>query len=478
MDAPGFTAERSLLASGDYRGHASREFNGTVCSASHFPVALPKLAGSESAREVRHGQPYGIRHLAFNPQTSYESSYEAICKADGLDYCPNPPRCVRLTRDESDCGQCGSICPYPNYCADGVCTCLNGGPLCHGGCCPRGSDCESYYAPILGPIHRCVCHTGLTECSTGWSRVCSDLSKDRNNCGGCGNVCPNSQFCCGGRCVDPSSDPNNCGSCWNVCPGNASCNGGICNCPKVANPDDGTGTNNYVLTSGCGPILGLKVTVRVLDNLEADGPFSFQLNGYSPATPGGTGPWQQYGFQIRGNDIWAWMQDWKDASSFVLANAWPVASTPIANGLPTGYALGVELINDATGNVVSARFSVVDEKGIFRANQEWALKDVGCNVFAGTGCIGFSSGDLAPITAFELNIVGPDNGEAVTFSIGIGSITYEALTPLTPNPSDPCSHMSPTLTTMETSNIAYKSLSSCEPRPIVQVWTTPEVVDL
>ena len=45
--------------------------------------------------------------------------------------------------------------------------------------------------------------------------------------------------------------------------------------------------------------------------------------------------------------------------------------------------------------------------------------------------LGVSSTKLAPIVAFELNFVGPANGDSAILSSGAGTITYSASTPLT-----------------------------------------------
>src|ERR687893_1353134 len=65
------------------------------------------------------------------------------------------------------------------------------------------------------------------------NRTCVDLQSDPNNCGSCGNSCPEGVPCtnggcvvcvqpefpdnCNGECVDLQSDPNNCGSCGHSC---------------------------------------------------------------------------------------------------------------------------------------------------------------------------------------------------------------------------------------------------------------------
>jgi hypothetical protein len=93
-----------------------------------------------------------------------------------------------------------------------------------------------------------VCPTGTTDCGG----VCLDLQTDVNNCGACGNVCPEGQpgfvrgcaegncffmreracaeglSSCNGVCVDRQTDPANCGLCGNACATGEVCFGGQC----------------------------------------------------------------------------------------------------------------------------------------------------------------------------------------------------------------------------------------------------------
>ena len=46
---------------------------------------------------------------------------------------------------------------------------------------------------------------------------CTDVRKDRFNCGRCGCKCKHNEICCGGHCVNPSFDPHHCGSCAKHC---------------------------------------------------------------------------------------------------------------------------------------------------------------------------------------------------------------------------------------------------------------------
>jgi hypothetical protein len=77
-----------------------------------------------------------------------------------------------------------------------------------------------------------------------------------NVTGGTGGVVPNKcgtgKAECNGTCVSIMSDRNNCGACGNVCPQGALCGQGKCNSPK---PGDPCGVNGGTLKSHAGVVL-------------------------------------------------------------------------------------------------------------------------------------------------------------------------------------------------------------------------------
>lgn len=121
--------------------------------------------------------------------------------------------CIKT--DVNNCGGCNHKCPtYPNS-----------SPTCSGGNC--GSQCSN----------------GWKNCDSNSQNGCeADVSNDVNNCGGCGMSCPtypNSvATCSGGKCgytctsgwkdcdgkkqngceTNVGKDVNNCGGCGNKCP--------------------------------------------------------------------------------------------------------------------------------------------------------------------------------------------------------------------------------------------------------------------
>lgn len=151
-----------------------------------------------------------------------EPLFDAACDAP-LEVCPapwgnQPVGCTDPRVDKFNCGECEHICE------SGVCS--NG---------------------------QCVESTGLTECvgdtiscpsAWGWGiDSCTSPSRDKWNCGGCGNVCgedlicdhgvcacgPGTADCGSGTCDSVLDDPENCGGCGIVCGGDAPiCDKGVC----------------------------------------------------------------------------------------------------------------------------------------------------------------------------------------------------------------------------------------------------------
>jgi Stigma-specific protein, Stig1 len=150
--------------------------------------------------------------------------------------CCGRTKCVNLSSDPNNCGQCGRVCPKGENCSNYTCSlCPSGQTDCGGVCVGTGSDQNNCGGCGI------VCPPG-TACCGGF---CVDISSDPNNCGGCGVTCSrgvnnNPPACCGGMCTDTSSDPSNCGGCGKTCPsgviccnsgcGGTDCGNGIC-CP-------------------------------------------------------------------------------------------------------------------------------------------------------------------------------------------------------------------------------------------------------
>ncbi len=102
--------------------------------------------------------------------------------------------CVDTTVDDTNCGQCGHVCPPSSSCSFSVCQCTGGLTLCN--------------------------------------NACVDTTVDKNNCGACGHVCGNNNACVNGGCQTQSSGP----------PPQGACTHSLCDA-----------NNNTKLVSGCDP---------------------------------------------------------------------------------------------------------------------------------------------------------------------------------------------------------------------------------
>jgi hypothetical protein len=225
-----------------------------------------------------------------------------------------------------------------------------------------------------------------------------------------------------------------------------------------AQPPAGLGSNhNYFLYSNCNPVTNLSVFIDVTWDMVATPGigFSIQLNAYS--APNHNYSYQQYCITADGArnppELTCTVCNWpKDTTHFTILQSFDLC--PLANDkLPTGYQLQIRLANDSSANINAVTFVVVDNTGTTLASQNvhlLSLKDAKGNAV--------TSADLAPITAFEVNIVGPYGGESTQFSSGSGTITYISNSSLCPLNQPPTCIESSTPGTAETSNSQYGTL--------------------
>ena len=211
------------------------------------------------------------------------NSFCDLACTDGACACPANQtqcgrECINTRTDRENCGACGNDCPGGQTCSEGACVdivCPSGQSVCDNRCvdvttdgyncgaCDRRCNLGGRQVCAAGT---CACPGGLSRCSgpvdepgdpVALSRiaadddVCVDFMTDRNNCGGCGTLCPTGKTCqagtcqnivcgsgrtlCGNECVDLATDPGHCGGCNNTCykaeGGGQICVNSVCTCP-------------------------------------------------------------------------------------------------------------------------------------------------------------------------------------------------------------------------------------------------------
>src|SRR5271156_783359 len=224
-------------------------------------------------------------------------------------------------------------------------------------------------------------------------------------------------------------------------------------------------TSNYILYSDCESLLGVSVTINVTQDIVCESAsgsttgsniigFGFQLNAYSPVNA--PTAWQQYAVAVWGNELMGCVDNWFPPIH-TLDGAIPISIfsdflklTAVPSGtIPAGYQIKIALQNDSTGNVTGATYVITDNQGKTQAKEILTL----------TSISGVTSVDLAPIIAFELNLVGPVHSENAVLSSGAGTIVYAASSALTVLNQEP-SCAQPGYTTAETANSFYGVLAA------------------
>ena len=253
---------------------------------------------------------------------------------------------------------------------------------------------------------------------------------------------------------------------------------------EVSAPSGGLGSNsNYFLASDCTPVTGLSVTIDVTQDILSDIGFSIQLNCYSPQ--GANSAWQQYIMEFATTSgtplqIYAMVDNWPSDSRRQALNE-PTGSDLINTGgqpamlslssaaLPAGYRITITLTYDQDHNVNGAKFTVTDTKGQATV-KAIVLESLNANHTNPPKRI--TTADLAPIYAFELNLVGRTNSQNTYLLTGAGTFTYNATSPLTVLNKKPDCVADPGIRTAETANSVYGALAAGPSKSISQSFAT------
>jgi len=249
----------------------------------------------------------------------------------------------------------------------------------------------------------------------------------------------------------------------------------------VPAPGRGLGSNsNYYLSSDCNPLTGLSVTVEVTKDIKSDIGFSFQLNAYSPIDANCV--WQQYviTFDTTGGKpikISVMVDNWPSetykqslglpANSDLINTHGHVMLTLPSATVPAGYKFMIALSDDNNHNINGVTFTVVDDKSK-ATKADIKLESLFVNHTSPAKPI--TKDSLAPIHAFELNIVGPTNGKASYLYEGSGKITYAATSPLTVVNKKPSCCAAQGVFTAEAANSVYGTLAAGPSQSVTQTF--------
>jgi hypothetical protein len=231
--------------------------------------------------------------------------------------------------------------------------------------------------------------------------------------------------------------------------------------PPVIGPCAGLGGNtNYALQNNCNALKNPGVSISITEDIviESGGGFGFQLNAFSPQ--GQVCDWQQYILLVYTNPtrvVWQ-VDNWGlNLSKNIINSSGPLA-TFSSGTIAAGLKFSIVLNTDNNNNVVSVDFSVGQNNNppktttVTLTTLDLISQETGNPTTTQAG-----PSDLAPIVAFELNLVALD-GSQVTLASGAGTITYtaaEAVAPLNYLPN--CIEWDGT--TAESSNSYYNPMT-------------------
>jgi hypothetical protein len=197
-----------------------------------------------------------------------------------------------------------------------------------------------------------------------------------------------------------------------------------------------------------------------IPNYPSESGFSFQLNAYSPKNE--KSAVQQYGFELDEKQPGCFINNWAVSGDDLIdvINIRPDTVSLPSAGILAGYVLKITLHNDVNNNITGATYRVTDDGGNTIVNTTISI-------------IGeLEAPPIAPIVAFELNLVGPAIGESTVLSSGAGIITYQAKrTPLTAIEAAPPCAAEPTAMTEETANSLYTELPRGEHIQLSQTFS-------
>lgn len=214
------------------------------------------------------------------------------------------------------------------------------------------------------------------------------------------------------------------------------------------------GNSNYYMACGC-QYMGEWVTVSLQaanTGFVASNGFGLQVNCYSAGSVAEFA--QQYVIsQMPGSSAFiATVENWTGQNLPLIDYNAGLANLS-QSGLPGNYALSIALAGDSAGRIAAVQYEVMQVVPFKSLGQlKLSLLDL---KLANGGQV--TSNDLAPIVAFQANVVGWANGYSTTFTSGEGFIRYTNAPYISPHGTKPAC-VDWDYATAENSNLAYREL--------------------
>ena len=270
----------------------------------------------------------------------------------------------------------------------------------------------------------------------------------------------------------------------------------------AAPPSPFGGNNQYIYTApqpkagqpGI-PLQNLVVEIKVTDPIKvnpASGlspkaplalPIGFQINGFSPTSDDRTVGWQQYGVRMwpGANTLMSFAELWPTAleTNPKLPNLFQTSSQQY-NGnvitlpddltIPEGWTIRIQFQQQCNGTITGFTCTVTDKAG----NGVGPAAGLGINLLnnvplAAGGTV--AQGDLAPIVAFQVVLVGNWDADQAVLVSGAGKVTCTSSTLMTPGvcwPGDASGNFG----TAENTNSSYSLIPAQSSTSVAQTFGT------
>jgi len=252
-----------------------------------------------------------------------------------------------------------------------------------------------------------------------------------------------------------------------------------------------SGSANYFIWGGsCSPVVNLtdlKLTIAISTALDSTDGFSFQWNFYTPegteAPTALSETFQQYGFLVDTNgNLTGWIDNWPSQplrnkiypagskaqqGSDLINDYWPMTKLPSPT-LPAGYTLEIQLQNDPNTGVITGGIWTVYNNGVQIAQTSKTLDQ---ETISNDRSQTVSADWLAPVVAFQVNLVGQANSATADFVSGQGTISVSSSTLMTADNNQPTCTSAQNTGTGEQGDSLYSQLPSGSSKLMVQPFS-------